>query len=101
MRSLPGIFVLTLALASTGAAAETVDVKYIGTVDLDSYSCQGISSSFIQRACFSGSKHLLLLFFNGAYYPYCGVPSSTFANLLNSSSRGKYFHEYIKGKYPC
>jgi hypothetical protein len=92
---------LALLLASSLTNAETVPVKYIGTVDLETYQCQSTSSSFLHRVCYDGSAGSLVLLLKDTYYKYCGVPSSTAAGLLSASSKGRYFNSSIKGRYPC
>lgn len=45
------LLVVSLASASTWAAAETIDVKYYGKLDLALFTCTDITrSSFINRA---------------------------------------------------
>ena len=52
MRSL--IFAIFLMLTQP-AQAETVDVKYWGSVDLDAYECTDTVSSFVHRICYIAS----------------------------------------------
>jgi hypothetical protein len=92
---------LSLLLSSGLTNAESVPVKYIGTVDLETYQCQSTSSSFVHRVCYDGSESSLVLLLKDTYYKYCGVPSSTAAGLLSASSKGRYFNSSIKGRYPC
>lgn len=42
---------------------------------------------------------LYLKFVNGTEYVYQMVPFLLFANMVNAQSRGKYYNDYIKGKY--
>lgn len=44
-------------------------------------------------------NNLVILFHTGEMYEYIGA-SYEYYNLLNSISKGKYFHQYIKNKYP-
>ena len=44
---------------------------------------------------------LVIEFRSGGVYEYRRVPYSEYARLMNASSHGKYFHAYIKNRYPC
>jgi hypothetical protein len=101
MKSILKVLGLTLLIASGLANAESVPVKYIGTVDLETYQCQSTSSSFLHRVCYDGSAGSLVLLLKDTYYKYCGVPSSAATGLLSASSKGRYFNSSIKGRYPC
>ncbi len=43
---------------------------------------------------------LQLEFRSGAIYRYSGVPSAVFEGLLSASSKGKYFNQIIRGRFP-
>lgn len=43
---------------------------------------------------------LYVSFNHGGTYSYSGVPQSVYQNLLNASSKGKYFAANIKNSYP-
>ena len=45
------------------------------------------------------SKTLEVEFTNGAVYRYSGVGKRTFEKLMETKSKGTYFHENIRGKY--
>lgn len=34
-------------------------------------------------------------------YIFCNVPKHVFSSFLNASSKGIFYHERIKGRYPC
>lgn len=44
-------------------------------------------------------KILHIQFNNGSLYEYYDVPKNIYLGLITASSAGKYFAEYIKGKY--
>jgi len=46
------------------------------------------------------STVLELHFRNGAVYQYFRVPRSIYCDLLRADSKGRYFHQNIRGKYP-
>lgn len=43
---------------------------------------------------------LYVSFHHGGTYSYTGVPQSVYQNLLNASSKGKYFAANINNSYP-
>lgn len=44
-------------------------------------------------------KILEIEFHSKSIYQYSNVPKLEHDGIMNTSSHGKYFHEYIKGKY--
>lgn len=44
---------------------------------------------------------LYITFHSGGTYLYEGVEEDTYLGLRDASSKGKYFHNYIKDKYSC
>src|SRR6478609_10595451 len=91
--------VITTALADgTWAAAETIDVKYYGKLDLAPFACTDVSrSSFINRACYDKSQQFMVVQLRSVYYPYCEMPAPTFEAFLTAPSMGKYYNANIKG----
>ncbi|TWB92977.1 KTSC domain-containing protein [Bradyrhizobium macuxiense] len=72
---------------TTWAAAETIDVKYYGKMDLAPFACTDVSrSSFINRACYDKSKQLMLVQLRSVYYPYCEMPAAVFEAFLAAPS---------------
>ena len=95
---------LLLGLAitiSTLANAESVNVKYIGSVDLNGYNCQGINSSFVHRMCYSKVQEAVVVLLGANYYKYCGVSERVINGWLSASSKGKFFNNKIKGRFNC
>ena len=81
------------------AFAETVDVKYRGLVQLDTFECTDVNrSSVIKRVCYDEKGAYLLLNLGGNYYHYCEVPSFVVNELLSAKSMGAYYGSAIKGK---
>jgi hypothetical protein len=69
---LAGLIVLTLARAAV--AAETVDVKYRGKVDLAPFACVAVSrSTFRNRVCYDRANEYMLISLNGICYHYCEI----------------------------
>jgi hypothetical protein len=106
MRSAAILFAFSLAAAPV--LAETVDVKFVGPVDLQIYECQTITrSSFINRVCYDelASKMIILLRAT-TYYAYCRVPKCLVDAFLGAESMGRFYNTSIKssavaGAYDC
>jgi KTSC domain len=91
--------IATLAvLISTPVSAETVNVKYRGTVELAPFACTDTPrSSFIQRVCYDKAQGYMLINLRGVYYHYCELPAATFEALLAAPSMGQFYNQNIKG----
>lgn len=102
-------FFLALLFTAPWEAAETVDVRDRGPVDLASFNCQDITrSSVIGRVCYDGAGHRMLVQRLAVYHQYCGVPQDSVDALLNARSMGQYFNVNIApasrdrdGPYDC
>jgi hypothetical protein len=46
------------------------------------------------------SAVLRVEFLKGGMYEYHGVPSEVYEGLINASSKGQYFSQFIKKSYP-
>lgn len=80
------------------AIAESVDVKYRGTVSLDRFSCTDISrSSTVERVCYDEQHEYMLIKLDGTYYHYCEIPAHIVDGLLSAPSMGTYYGQHIKG----
>jgi hypothetical protein len=80
------------------AEAETIDVKYYGSLDLKTFACTDVTrSSFINRACYDKAKQFMVVQLKGTYYPYCEMPATAYDAFLNASSMGQYYNANIKG----
>lgn len=92
------VLIATSLAAASWAAAETIDVKYYGKLDLASFACTDISrSSFINRACYDKSHQFTVVQLRSVYYPYCEMPAATFEAFLAAPSMGRYYNANIKG----
>ena len=45
------------------------------------------------------SESLEIEFVSGGVYRYIKVPQSVYDSFMSASSKGRYYHDYIKGKY--
>ena len=39
-------------------------------------------------------------FHSGGLYHYSGVPETVYHGFMRAASKGTYFHDHIKGRYP-
>jgi hypothetical protein len=92
------VFISASLAGATWAAAETIDVKYYGKLDLVPFACTDVSrSSFINRACYDKSQQFMVVQLRSVYYPYCEMPAATFEAFLAAPSMGQYYNANIKG----
>ena len=94
---------LALALLTTAAHAETVDVKYRGPVSLDNFFCPALkSSSFVNRICYDEARKYLVVQLRSTYYHYCAMEPEKVAQWVAASSLGSFYNREIKGgPYDC
>lgn len=58
-----------------------------------------VHSSFIDSAAYNEDKQFLRLEIHGTWYYYYGVTIQKFYRFKKAHSKGKYFINYIKGRY--
>ena len=101
MQITPRIFGLALLLASifsTSGIAESVIVKYRGTVDLAPFKCDEITrSSFIRRVCYDAANEYMIILLQSTYYHYCEIDRATVKALMEAPSMGQFYNARIKG----
>lgn len=101
------IIAAVFALLASPALAETVDVKYAGSVDLGSYECQPITrSSLVNRVCYDAGALSMIVLLRSTYYAYCDVPANLVAEFYAAKSMGRFYNQQIKsdavgGRYAC
>jgi hypothetical protein len=87
--SMKHLLVIVLMFLAFEANAETVNVKYRGTVDLATFDCNWIQrSSFINRLCYDDSERYVIVALNGTYYHYCEVPEQTISAWMEGGFNG-------------
>lgn len=86
-----------IVLVPWGVAAETIDVKFRGPVDLKPFACTNTVSSFLNRVCYDKTNRYMLILLNSTWYHYCEIGEGTVQALLNSDSKGRYYNANIKG----
>ena len=59
-----------------------------------------VESSTIKAVEYMSALYLLTIeFHNGGVYHYKSVEHKVYQGLMESESKGKYFHKHIRGKY--
>jgi hypothetical protein len=83
---------------ATWAEAETINVKYYGSLDLKTFACTDITrSSFINRACYDKAQQFMVVQLQSTYYPYCEMPANVYDAFLAADSMGRFYNASIKG----
>jgi hypothetical protein len=57
-----------------------------------------VNSSAIRAIGYDGYT-LVVIFHNSGRYDHPGVPASVYRGLMNSSSKGSYYNQYIRSQY--
>src|SRR5213592_2091857 len=92
---------ITSFSGATGAAAETIDVKYYGKLDLAPFACTEVTrSSIINRACYDKANQFLVVQLKTVYYPYCEIPAATYQTFLDAPSMGNIITRVSKARAP-
>ena len=61
---------------------------------------QQVNSSDINSVGYDAEDHILAIeFHSGGFYQYSNVPDSVYRGLTQVSSKGSYFHQFIKNQY--
>ena len=91
-------FMVALFFTAPWGAAEIVDVKDRGAVDLKSFDCQDITrSSVISRVCYDTESRRMLVQRYAVYQQYCDLPKVTLDAFLSAPSMGRFFKANIEG----
>ena len=60
-----------------------------------------VESTTLVTVCYDEARELLQLeFCSRAVYQYFSVPSAVHQSLLDASSKGRYFNQAIRGRFP-
>jgi hypothetical protein len=91
-------FILALLFTAPWEAAEIVDVRDRGAVDLKPFDCQDITrSSVISRVCYDTDSRRMLVQRHAVYQQYCDLPKDTLDAFLSAPSMGWFFKANIEG----
>jgi KTSC domain-containing protein len=99
--------ILLAQLMGTPIVSETVETGQRGLVDLGSFECHDITrSTVLQRVCYDGAQHDLIVAIKGRYDRYCEVPAETVERLLGAPSMGQFFNRTLRrevagDRYDC
>lgn len=89
---------LLLAFACRFAAAETVQVKYLGPVSLDSFACAEVrEGSDVTRMCHDAAERYMVIRLKTTYYHYCEIDAATVRALQAAKMKREYFEAHIRG----
>ncbi len=92
------LFLSAFLLLGQAVSAETVQVKYLGPVSLDSFACSDVGdSSDVTRICYDSAEKYMVIRLKSTYYHYCEIDASTVRGLQTASSKGQYFGSKIRG----
>ncbi|MES2244207.1 MAG: KTSC domain-containing protein [Pseudomonadota bacterium] len=87
-----------LILMSQIATAETVPVKYHGTVSLDAFTCSDVKeSSDISRICYDKAERYMIIQLKTTYYHYCDIDATTVQGLQKAALKRQFFETRIRG----
>ncbi|MBS0339983.1 MAG: KTSC domain-containing protein [Proteobacteria bacterium] len=87
-----------LVLTCQAAAAETVQVKYLGAVSLDAFACAEVHDrSDVSRICYDRAERYMVIQLKTTYYHYCEIDAATVQGLQAASSKRQYFETRIRG----
>jgi len=95
---LRAIVFAALAMMSQIASAETVQVKYLGPVSLDAFTCTDVhENSDVARICYDKKERYMVIKLNKTYYQYCEIDAATVAALQGARSKRDFFQANIRG----
>jgi hypothetical protein len=60
-----------------------------------------ISSAMEAVGYDSATRRMKIRFTGGNVYDFCGVPDHVHRGLMTASSKGTYYNDHIKDRYPC
>lgn len=87
-----------LVVISQVAMAETVQVKYHGSISLDSFACEDVKeSSDVSRICYDKAERYMVIRLKTTYYHYCDIDAATVQGLLRASSKRQFFETRVRG----
>ncbi len=60
-----------------------------------------VSSAMTAVGYDPSSRRMKITFTQGHTYDFCGVPPHIYEGLMRATSKGTYYNEHIKDRYPC
>jgi KTSC domain len=93
---------IALLAGAQGAMAERVYVKSRGEVDLAPFRCENVwRSQNVKRICYDEREEYVLVSLKGIWYHFCGVPEKTVSAWKKTSSKGRYYNDFVRGNFEC
>ena len=59
------------------------------------------SSAMVAVGYDPARRHMRITFSQGNTYDFCDVPQHVFDELLQAPSKGTYYNDHIRDRYPC
>ncbi len=59
------------------------------------------SEAFAEIDYDAATQQLHVTFHHGGTYTHCGVPAEVYERFLRSPSKGRFYHDELKGRYQC
>lgn len=92
------VILSALVMLCQSAVAETVQVKYGGTVSLEAFSCIDVKeNSDVSRICYDKAEQYMVIRLKTTYYHYCAIDAATVQGLQSAVSKRQFFEARIKG----
>jgi KTSC domain-containing protein len=60
-----------------------------------------VSSAMTAVGYEPSSRRMKITFTQGHTYDFCGVPQHIYDGLMRATSKGTYYNDHIKDRYPC
>ena len=60
-----------------------------------------VSSAMTAVGYDPSSRRMKITFTQGHTYDFCGVPQHIYQGLMRAISKGTYYNDHIKDRYPC
>jgi len=95
--------IAALVSAPLGTSSESRPIAKVAPIRRVAGSRKWVQlrSSNLVSASYDSASHILTVEFHGArVYVFSGVPETIFAGLLGAASHGRYFHQWIRDRYP-
>jgi hypothetical protein len=61
-----------------------------------------VKSSAIEAVGYDPTtRQMRIRFTGGSEYDFCGVPEAIYRDLMSAASKGSYYNDRIRDRYPC
>lgn len=91
------LYLIIILFSVTGAHAETIQVKYLGKLDISNYKCLNIKpDADVRRICFKKDKKHLIVKLDKTYYNYCNVTQDAVTKWISASDLSEHYRNFIQ-----